>query len=398
MARWRDYWVACSLAVAGSLVLSRAAMKLRRSRVALGFVAVLCGSWACSGKQSQDAPAPPSASSPEGEEDAPSAAPEDESAGRRYAVPPYVSEALDAADRTEADRALDGGRHPAEMLTFFGIAPGQKVADLASGGGYTTELLARVVGAEGVVYGQNSPGILAKFGSTAWNERLVRPVMKNVVRVDSEYDAPLPAAAKDLDAVILVLFYHDTVWLGTDRDKMNRAIYAALKPGGVFGVIDHSARAGAGVGEVQTLHRIEESAVVAEIERVGFQLEGKADFMRNPEDTRDWNASPMQAGEKRGTSDRFVLRFVKPLEGKDPSTDGATTCTEPRPEMCTKDYRPVCATVDTGIRCITAPCPSTEQRTYGNACSACGDEKVISHVPGECAAAAPKGTEGKPSK
>lgn len=387
-----------SLAASGHVVLRLAAMKIRRFPVALGLVALSCGSWACSGKQGQEASAPPADSSSEGEGAPPANTPAADAAGRRYAVPPYVSDALNAADRTEADRALDGGRHPAEMLTFFGIAPGQKVADLASGGGYTTELLARVVGAEGVVYGQNSPGILAKLGSTAWNERLARSVMKNVVRVDSEYDAPLPAAAKDLDAVILVLFYHDTVWLGTDRDKMNRAIYASLKPGGVFGVIDHSARAGAGVGDVQTLHRIEESTVVAEIERVGFQLEGTADFMRNPEDARDWNASPMQAGEKRGTSDRFALRFIKPLAAEQSSSGGATTCTEPRPEMCTKDYRPVCATVDTGIRCITTPCPSTEQRTYGNACSACGDEKVISHVPGECAAAAPKGTEGKPSK
>lgn len=355
---------------------------------------LLAGAVACSSTPPQEAAAPPAASAPE-EEAAPSDAPAEGSA--RYAVPPYVSDALNAADRTDADRALDGGRHPAEMLTFFGIAPGQKVADLASGGGYTTELLARVVGTSGVVYGQNSPGILAKFGSGAWNERLARPVMKGVVRVDSEYDAPLPAAAQNLDAVILVLFYHDTVWLGTDREKMNRAIYAALKPGGVFGVIDHSARAGAGVGDVQTLHRIEESTLVAEVERAGFQLEGTADFLRNPEDARDWNASPMQAGEKRGTSDRFVLRFVKPAGAKESGADGATTCAEPRPEMCTRDYRPVCATVDTGIRCITTPCPSTEQRTYGNACSACGDKKVISHVPGECPPA-PKSAAGKPSK
>lgn len=61
------------------------------------------------------------------------------------------------------------------------------------------------------------------------------------------------------------------------------------------------------------------------------------------------------------------------------------TCPEERPQACTFDYRPVCATVDTGVRCVTTPCPSTEQKTYGNACSACADEKVIGHVPGECA-------------
>jgi hypothetical protein len=63
-----------------------------------------------------------------------------------------------------------------------------------------------------------------------------------------------------------------------------------------------------------------------------------------------------------------------------------TACTDPRPQACTMDYRPVCATRDTGVRCITAPCPSTEQKTFSNACTACSDPKVIRHVPGECPA------------
>ena len=61
-----------------------------------------------------------------------------------------------------------------------------------------------------------------------------------------------------------------------------------------------------------------------------------------------------------------------------------TPCPEQRPHMCTMDYRPVCATRDTGVRCVTTPCPSTEQKTYSNACSACADTKVIGHIPGEC--------------
>jgi len=69
------------------------------------------------------------------------------------------------------------------------------------------------------------------------------------------------------------------------------------------------------------------------------------------------------------------------------NTTTLTTCPEKRPEVCTFDYRPVCATRDTGIRCVTTPCASTEQKTYGNACSACADEKVIGYIPDECAAA-----------
>ncbi|HEY4122934.1 MAG TPA: SAM-dependent methyltransferase [Byssovorax sp.] len=233
--------------------------------------------------------------------------------------PPAASKApaLDAAavvaapDRTDADRALDKGRRPAEMLQLFGVAPGMRVADLMAGGGYTTELLARAVGPAGVVYSQNSKFIVDKYAEKPWSERLTKPVMKNVRRVDRELDDPLPADATNLDAVFLVLFYHDSVWLGTDRAKMNAAIYKALKPGGVYAIIDHSGRAGTGTTEAKTLHRIEEKVVRAEVEAAGFKLAAESDFLKNPADARDWNDAPSAAADKRGTSDRFALKFVK---------------------------------------------------------------------------------------
>ncbi len=226
--------------------------------------------------------------------------------------PPDVRAVVDAPDRSDDDRKLDAGRHPGEMLAFFGIAPGMKVAELIAGGGYTTEILARAVGPVGVVYGQNSKFILDRFAEKPWTARLAKPVMKNVVRVDRELEDPLPPEAKNLDAVFMVLFYHDTVWQKTDREKMNHAVFQALKPGGVFAIIDHSGRPGTGVSEAQTLHRIEEKVVREELEKAGFKLGGEAAFLRNPADARDWNDSPREAAEKRGTSDRFVLRFVKP--------------------------------------------------------------------------------------
>jgi predicted methyltransferase len=228
------------------------------------------------------------------------------------AVSPAIRAILAAPDRSDADRALDAGRRPAELLAFYGIAPGMKVAELGAGGGYTAELLARAVGASGVVYGQNNKFIVEKFAQKPWSERLAKPIMKNVVRVDREFDDPLPAEAHDLDAVFMVLFYHDTVWMETDRAKMNSAVFKALKPGGVFAIIDHSGRAGTGTTETKTLHRIDEAAVKKELEAAGFKLAGDAAFLRNASDTRDWNDSPMAAADKRGTSDRFVLRFVKP--------------------------------------------------------------------------------------
>jgi predicted methyltransferase len=217
-----------------------------------------------------------------------------------------------AADRDEADKRLDGGRHPGEFLAYLGIAPGMRVAEIGAGGGYTTELLARAVGPKGKVWAQNSPGVL-KFVGKPWAERLGKPIMKKaVVRVDREFDAPLPPDAKNLDAVVSVLVYHDTVWLGVDRDKMNKAVFAALKPGGQYVIVDHSAAERHGSDDAKTLHRIEEPVVTREVERVGFRRAGDADFLRNPADARDWNDAPNAAADKRGTSDRFVLKFIKP--------------------------------------------------------------------------------------
>ncbi len=218
-----------------------------------------------------------------------------------------------APDRSADDRALDAGRHPEDLLAFIGAKPGMRIAEIGSGFGYTAELLARAVAPNGVVYGQNNRFIRERFAEKPWTERLTKPVMKPVVRVDREFDEPLPPEATNLDAVVNVMLYHDTVWMKTDRARMNRAIYAALRPGGVYVIVDHSGRPGTGVTEVETLHRIEETVVRQEVEAAGFELVATAEFLRNPADTRDWSASPRTAGERRGTSDRFVLKFAKPV-------------------------------------------------------------------------------------
>ncbi|MCA9678390.1 MAG: class I SAM-dependent methyltransferase [Kofleriaceae bacterium] len=227
-------------------------------------------------------------------------------------MPPAIQAAVDSPDRPEADRALDAGRHPAEILAFLGVAPGMKVAELMAGGGYTSELLARVVGADGTVYGENSKFVLEKFAEKAWSERLARPGLERVVRADRELEDPLPPEAKDLDLVVAHLVYHDFYWMEADRAKMNAAIFAALAPGGQYAIIDHAAAPGAGATAVKTLHRIEESEVVKDVEAAGFVLDREGDFLRNPDDHHDWNAAPGASGDKRGTSDRFVLVFRKP--------------------------------------------------------------------------------------
>jgi predicted methyltransferase len=218
---------------------------------------------------------------------------------------------VDAPDRTDADRKLDAGRHAAELLMFLGLSPGMRIAELMAGAGYTAELLARAVAPNGTVYAEN-PKFILERAEAPWSERLARPANKPIVRVDRDLEDPLPPEAKDLDLVVINLVYHDMVWLGVDRDKMNRAVFSALRSGGTYAVIDHSARPGTGFADVQTLHRVDEDAVRHEVERAGFILRNAASFLRNPSDARDWNDSPVAAAERRGTSDRFALLFVKP--------------------------------------------------------------------------------------
>ena len=301
-------------------------MNRSRNRFALSPLAVLVGACAlvaCGPEAPAPAapitPAVPAApsipstpSTPSTTAPSPTAGTSGEQHMKTVDVPPAIRAVVDAPDRDATDKALDAGRKPGELLAFVGIKPGMKVADLAAGGGYTTELLERAVGPSGVVYSQNSPMIVEKFAAKPWAARLAKPVNKNVVKVTRDFDDPLPPEAKDLDAVVMVLFYHDTFWMKVDQAKMNAAVFRALKPGGVYVILDHSGRPGSGTSEVQTLHRIEEAQVRKEVPLAGFKLAADADVWRNPEDKRDWNSSPMAAGEKRGTSDRFALKFVKP--------------------------------------------------------------------------------------
>src|SRR5580693_3588944 len=237
-----------------SLSRSRSACESARMRkaVSVGLVSLIVS--ACGGQSANEgpasAPAPASASAP-----APAPAPAPASA-------PLSSDAIQAIlaspDRTDADRKTDLKRHPDKLLAFMGVGPGMSVADLGAGGGYTTELLARAVGPSGKVYSENEPSLVKKFLDKPWSARLAAPADKAVIRCDRALDDPLPPDAKNLDLVAIYIFYHDSVWLGTDRAKMNKAVFDALKPGGVYVIVDASAKEGDGVNDAKTLHRIEQ--------------------------------------------------------------------------------------------------------------------------------------------
>ncbi len=225
-------------------------------------------------------------------------------------IPPAIRDAVNAPDRPADDKALDEGRQPAQMLAFFGIAPGMQVEDLFAGGGYTTELLARVVGKDGKVYSQNGE-FPEKFKKIldAWKQRLAKPALANTVAVEKPFSAGdlLPVQPGSLDAVVMVLNYHDLIGEKADIGKINGEIFKALKPGGVYGIVDHSAQAGSGIRDVSTLHRIDQAVVIEQARQAGFQLAATSSALKHPEDDRTWFVF-----KHRGETDRFMLKFVKP--------------------------------------------------------------------------------------
>jgi predicted methyltransferase len=210
-------------------------------------------------------------------------------------------------DRSDADRQTDQRRQPARMLAFTGVEIGMKVLDMGAGAGYSTELLARSVAAQGVVYAQESAAVMERV-KDKFDIRAEKPAMKNVVHLIRNYDDPLPPEVNSLDLITFFFAYHDVTYMPVDRAQMNKKMFAALKPGGFLVIADHSARAGEGTSVAKTLHRIEESTLRQEIEAAGFKLAAEADFLRHPEDPRDAAVFRPQV-----PVDEFVLKYQKPL-------------------------------------------------------------------------------------
>jgi predicted methyltransferase len=235
-------------------------------------------------------------------------------ASERSIAPGHLIRAVSDPGRPDTDRRRDVNRRPAKVLAFFGIEPGMKVAEMMAGAGYYTEILSKALGPEGRVYAHNTPFVLDLYAEKPISERLARIGAGNVTRLNTDIDAPgLPEA---LDAVLLIRFYHDFYWMGGDRAAFNRAVFSALKPGGLFGVVDHHAEVGSGdrdAKEREGLHRIDAELVKKEILASGFVLEAESDILQHPKDTRDWRIF-VEEGTKRDLTDRFIYRFRKPAE------------------------------------------------------------------------------------
>ena len=231
-------------------------------------------------------------------------------AGVAAAQPAYISKAVADQTRPIKARDLDVTRKPVETLTFAGVKPGDKVADLMPGAGYYTILFSDIVGPKGKVYAVVPQEIL-KFGPRATEGIIALQADHKNISLTSPPINGFTTADK-LDMVWTSWNYHDfhDPFMGpADLAKVNKAIFDALKPGGVYVILDHAAQAGSGVRDTNTLHRIDIETVKAEVKAAGFVLDGTSTLLANPDDTHTLNVFD---GKIRGHTDTFILKFRKP--------------------------------------------------------------------------------------
>jgi predicted methyltransferase len=226
-------------------------------------------------------------------------------------IPAYITAAVADPNRPEADTKRDADRKPAECVAFAGIKPGDKVADLIPGRGYFTKIFSKVVGPKGWVYAyypSNIDAIYTKNGLT-----FPVPANPNYPNV-SVIHAPVEkfVAPEKLDVVWTSQNYHDMhdKFFGpADLAAVNKAIYDALKPGGIYIVLDHAAEAGSGLRDTDTLHRIDPAQVKKEVLAAGFTFVGESKVLADPADD---HTKKVFDSSIRGKTDQFIFKFKKP--------------------------------------------------------------------------------------
>jgi len=225
-------------------------------------------------------------------------------------APSAYASALADPVRTDADRARDAARHTAETLAFAEVTPGQKVADMIIGGGYFTRVFSAAVGPTGHVTAWQ-PAEFIGFSPDYAASITAADALANVDVIRSPIAAP--AFPAGLDLIFTAQNYHDlhlTPFGADAASKVNAAAFAALKPGGLYLIIDHHAAAGTGLAATNTLHRIDIEAVKVAVEAAGFVLDGESDILADPADPMTANVFDPSI---RGHTSQFMLRFRKPV-------------------------------------------------------------------------------------
>lgn len=247
-------------------------------------------------------------------------------------VDPALAAVVAGDHRSPANKARDQYRHPVETLTFFGLQPGMRVVEVWPGGGWYTEILGPYLSKSGKYYAAGwDPDAKAEFiqlGIKAFRDKLAgRPDLYAGTEMTVLSFPDKTAIAPPGSADLVLTFRNIHNWMGGgNAEKAFAAMYAALKPGGILGVVEHRAKTDVPQDPKAASGYVREDYAIALAEKAGFVLEARSEVNANPRDTKNyekgvWTLPPTyREGEKDkarytaiGESDRFTLRFRKPL-------------------------------------------------------------------------------------
>ncbi len=229
--------------------------------------------------------------------------------GALAAVPPsYISSAIADPARPKDDVAADALRDPTDTLVFAGVKPGMTVGELFPGGGYFTRMLSDVVGQKGKVLGIENAGWK---GAVKADQQLMTEPGRTNVQLDVEPFGQMNLPQK-VDLFWITQNYHDlkiAKYGVVDIAAFNRGVFAALKPGGVYFILDHQANPGATLEQIAVLHRVQKDQVIREVTAAGFKLVAEGKFLERQGDD---HTKAIFDPEIRGKTDQYALKFVKP--------------------------------------------------------------------------------------
>ena len=225
-----------------------------------------------------------------------------------------IKQAVNDSGRSEKDQKADPLRKPDKVLSFFELEPGMQVLDVFSGGGYYSELAAKVVGPTGHVDAHNNAPYVAYIGEDKLAQRYGDNRLPNVSQLRQESNA-LDLEKNHYDRILLILSFHDLYhvdekngWNKIDDQAFMTKLKGALKPDGILGIVDHAAPAGSSSEMGNTLHRIDPQIIRQKMAEWGFELIGEADFLQNLADPLD---IPMWDEKVRGRTHRVVMKYKK---------------------------------------------------------------------------------------
>lgn len=221
-------------------------------------------------------------------------------------TPSYIRSAVESPSRPADQKARDANRKPAELLTLSGIKPGDRVVEFASFGQYFTSFLSDIVGPKGKVYMYDLPYTDKRAGAASRAFVAAHPNCTYELVDYNKLELP-----KHVDIVFNVLYYHDLSINNIDVASLNARVFKALKPGGIFFVVDHNAEPGSGRRDTNKLHRIDPALIRQEVTAAGFELVEESHLLAHPED--DHTKMVFSPG-LRGMTDQTIFKFRKPAK------------------------------------------------------------------------------------